>query len=206
MSTHKHIDRICVAVTALMLLITVLFMNGASLGIEMIIDEDTELHAHTVYFTANDLNSEWNTSGASVITLSGDSGKISGKGAYFYNGDLIISESGKYVISGTLADGSIIVDAHKSSKVWLLLNGVDLNCCRIDGIPVSINPRSLRIDCNQGIGVDHAVIFFDQNCERYLGFCLRRCYLSRRSRGRCRLCRLRSAAGTKRKQHRCNHT
>ena len=120
MSTHRNFDKICVAVTAFMLLITVLFMNGASLGIEMIIDEDTELHAHSVYFTKNDLNSEWDTSGASAITLSGDSGKISGKGAYFYDGNLIISESGKYVLTGSLTDGSIIVDAHKSSKVWLL--------------------------------------------------------------------------------------
>ena len=33
MSTHKHIDRICVAVTVLALLITVLFMNGEALGL-----------------------------------------------------------------------------------------------------------------------------------------------------------------------------
>lgn len=33
MSTHKHIDRICVAVTLLALLITVLFMNGEALGL-----------------------------------------------------------------------------------------------------------------------------------------------------------------------------
>ena len=128
MSTHRNFDKICVAVTAFMLLITVLFMNGASLGIEMIIDEDTELHAHSVYFTKNDLNSEWDTSGASAITLSGDSGKISGKGAYFHDGNLIISESGKYVLTGSLTDGSIIVDAHKSSKVWLLLDGVNIRC------------------------------------------------------------------------------
>jgi hypothetical protein len=33
MSTHKHIDRICVAITVLSLLLTVLFMNGEALGI-----------------------------------------------------------------------------------------------------------------------------------------------------------------------------
>ena len=33
MSTHKHIDRICVAVTLLALLITVAFMNGEALGL-----------------------------------------------------------------------------------------------------------------------------------------------------------------------------
>lgn len=128
MSTHRNFDKICVAVTAFMLIITVLFMNGSSLGIEMIIDEDTELHAHTVYFTANDLNSEWDTSGATVITLNGDSARITGKGAYFYGRNLVIRSGGKYILSGSLTDGSVIVKAHKNSKVWLLLNGVDLNC------------------------------------------------------------------------------
>ncbi|MDO4989898.1 MAG: CotH kinase family protein [Eubacteriales bacterium] len=33
MSTHKHIDRICVAVTVLALLLTVLFINGEALGL-----------------------------------------------------------------------------------------------------------------------------------------------------------------------------
>ncbi len=34
MSTHKHIDRICVVITVLSLLLTVAFMNGRALGIE----------------------------------------------------------------------------------------------------------------------------------------------------------------------------
>ena len=128
MSTHRNFDKICVAVTALMLLITVLFMNGSALGIETIIDEDAENHAHSVYFTANDLNGEWSTDGAAVIRLNGSSARITGKGAYFYNGDLVISGGGKYLLSGTLTDGSIIVDAYKSSKVWLLFDGVDIAC------------------------------------------------------------------------------
>ena len=34
MSTSKHIDKICCAVLALSLLLTVLFMNGKALGLE----------------------------------------------------------------------------------------------------------------------------------------------------------------------------
>ena len=128
MSTHRNFDKICVVVTALMLLITVLFMNGSSLGIEMIIDTDNELHAHSVYFTANDLNGNWDSTKATVITLNGDSAKISGKGAYFYDGNLVIRRGGEYVLSGTLTDGSIVVRAYKSSKIWLLLDGVDITC------------------------------------------------------------------------------
>ena len=34
MSTHKNIDRICIAITIFALLVTVLFMNGKVLGIQ----------------------------------------------------------------------------------------------------------------------------------------------------------------------------
>ena len=34
MSTHKNIDRICVVIIVLCLLLTVLFMNGKALGLE----------------------------------------------------------------------------------------------------------------------------------------------------------------------------
>lgn len=34
MSTHKHIDRICAAITVFTLLLTILFMNGGALGIQ----------------------------------------------------------------------------------------------------------------------------------------------------------------------------
>ena len=41
MSTHRHIDRVCIAVLILTLLITVLFMNGEALGIEPVTAADT---------------------------------------------------------------------------------------------------------------------------------------------------------------------
>ena len=42
MSTHRHIDAVCVAVLVFTLLITVLFMNGNAFGIQPIVDEDAE--------------------------------------------------------------------------------------------------------------------------------------------------------------------
>ena len=128
MSTHKNIDRVCVAVILLALVLTVLFMNGEALGIQVLVDEDVEAHSDAVYFTKNDLNGDWDSAGATVITLTGSGAKVSGGGAYAYRGDVIISESGTYVVSGTLSGGSLIVDAHKNSKVWILLSGVDIFC------------------------------------------------------------------------------
>ena len=63
-----------------------------------------------------------------MITLTGDGASISGNGAYVYDGNVVIAEAGRYVFSGNLEDGSIIVDTHDSSKVWILLDGVEINC------------------------------------------------------------------------------
>ena len=121
MSTHNTLDKICVAIVICSLVLTVLFMNGEALG-------DAEQNSDSAYFTTNDQNGSWDTTGAAAITLTGDGASISGNGAYVYDGNVVIAEAGRYVLSGSLEDGSIIVDAHDSSKVWILLDGVEINC------------------------------------------------------------------------------
>lgn len=128
MSTHKNVDRICVVIVVISLILTVLFMNGESLGITKIVDEDAEQNSDSVYFTSNDLSGSWDTSGAVTITLDGDGAEISGNGAYVIDGNVVITNAGHYVVSGKLSDGYISVDAYDSSKVWILLDGVEINC------------------------------------------------------------------------------
>ena len=107
MSTHKYIDSICVAVTIFAVILTVLFMNGSRFGLQAIVDEDAESYTGSEYFTANDLDGTWDTSGATVITLEGTEGTVSGNGAYFYDGNVYISNGGYYVVSGTLSHGKL---------------------------------------------------------------------------------------------------
>lgn len=129
MSTHKNIDRICVVVLVLTLLVTAAFMNGEKLGIRAIADEDAESYSGSTYFTENDVDGDWaDNAYTTYITLDGSGGTIDGNGAYFLDGDLVISNGGWYVFTGTLEDGKIIVDAHDSSKVWIRLNGVTVSC------------------------------------------------------------------------------
>ena len=129
MSTHKNIDRICVVVLVLTLLVTVAFMNGEKLGIRVVADEDAESYSGSTYFTENDVDGDWaDNAYTTYITLDGSGGTIDGNGAYFLDGDLVISNGGWYVLTGTLEDGKIIVDAHDSSKVWIRLNGVTVRC------------------------------------------------------------------------------
>ena len=128
MSTHRSIDIICVVVTVLAIILAVLFMNGERLGIQKIVDQDSESATGSVYFTNNDLNGTWDSARATKIVLRGESASVSGSGAYVYRGDVIISDTGLFVISGTLDDGSVVVDAHKTSKVWIMLDGADIRC------------------------------------------------------------------------------
>ena len=127
MSTHGSIDKICVAVLILSLLITVIFMNGQSLGMEVIVDEDDEAHSDVISFTENDLNPKEDWGDATKVLL-GDKIVIDGGGAFDNNGSLYISNAGSYVISGTLKGGNIVVDTYSSSKVYILLKGVDISC------------------------------------------------------------------------------
>ncbi|MCR5500853.1 MAG: carbohydrate-binding domain-containing protein [Acetatifactor sp.] len=129
MSTHRNIDRICIVVLVLTLLLTVAFMNCEKLGIKVVADEDAESYDGSTYFTTKDLEGDWaDNAYTTYITLDGSEGKINGNGAYFLDGDLVISNGGWYVLSGMLEDGSIIVDALDSSKIWIRLNGVTVNC------------------------------------------------------------------------------
>ncbi|MBO6108751.1 MAG: carbohydrate-binding domain-containing protein [Eubacterium sp.] len=128
MITNKHIDRICVIVIIIAVIGTVLFMNGKSLGLVSVVDEDAESYEGTEKFTQNDLNGTWDDSEAVKITLDGDDISISGNGAYVLDGNVVISGGGKYSVSGKLDDGSIVVDAYESSKVFLMLDGADIYC------------------------------------------------------------------------------
>ena len=128
MSTHRYIDAICVIITILTLALTFLFINGEAFGLQVIVDEDAEDYEGQAYFTENDQKANWNTAGATLITLRGDQAYVSGGGAYAYDGNVMITSAGKYVVSGTLNDGSIVVDTNNSSKVWILFNGAEISC------------------------------------------------------------------------------
>lgn len=126
MSTGKHFSALCALVLALALAVTVLIMNGEALGIRVIRDEDSETNEDSQYFTSNDQNTAWTA--ATTITLSGDTATAGGSGAYASGGSVTIASAGYYDVTGTLTDGSLIVDAGKNAKVFLRLNGVAITC------------------------------------------------------------------------------
>lgn len=60
------------------------------------------------------------------IQLDNDNTVITGNGAVFESGKIIISKGGNYVLSGTLEDGQILISTNEDEKVTLYLNGVTI--------------------------------------------------------------------------------
>lgn len=121
MVTGKHIDVLCAVITVLAVILTVLFMNGEALGIQTVNDGDTG----GGIFTDNDLDGDWDASGSYRITLTNGGADISG-GAYFADGVVHIVSAGRYLVTGTLDDGRILVEANNSDKIWLCLAGASV--------------------------------------------------------------------------------
>lgn len=72
-----------------------------------------EIPASSEMFTDRDLSGEYTAAEAEEIVLS--------------QGDVTIAEEGVYHISGSLTDGMIVVDADKTAKVQLVLDGVEIS-------------------------------------------------------------------------------
>ncbi len=79
-------------------------------------------------FTARDLKTDYDEASAVKITLNGNSASVSGSGASVSNGAVTISSEGTYLVSGSLSDGQLLVDAAKMDKIQIVLNGADIHC------------------------------------------------------------------------------
>ena len=78
-------------------------------------------------FTERDLSDDYDESEAETITLNGTSAKTSASSGVSIDGSTItISKEGVYVVSGTLTDGQIIVDADDAAKVQIVLKGASI--------------------------------------------------------------------------------
>ena len=78
-------------------------------------------------FTERDLSGEYDESEAETITLSGSSAKTSASSGVTVNGSTVtITAEGTYIVSGTLSDGQIIVEADDAAKVQIVLKDASI--------------------------------------------------------------------------------
>lgn len=86
-------------------------------------------------FSDRDLSGEYSGE-TTKVTLSEDKAQVRGNGAQADGSDILISEEGVYVFTGTLNDGQIIVNADSQAKIQIVLENADISCS--DSSPVYV--------------------------------------------------------------------
>ena len=87
---------------------------------------DVDLDFVNIEFSSADEDSTYDENSAVKISLSDSGSHIDGSGAAA-DGDVItISQEGEYVISGTLTDGQIVIDASKDDVVQIILDNAKI--------------------------------------------------------------------------------
>ncbi|MCD7802283.1 MAG: carbohydrate-binding domain-containing protein [Clostridiales bacterium] len=77
-------------------------------------------------FTDRDYEVGYDESACVVITLDGDSASCDSDSVTVSGSTVTITDEGTYLLTGTLTDGMVIVDADDSDKLQLVLDGVDI--------------------------------------------------------------------------------
>lgn len=124
-------------------------------------------------FTNRDKEVGYDESSSVFIELNGDSIKSSSDTVQVDGTSAVISEEGTYIISGTLDDGMIIVNADDKAKIQLVLDNVDISSstsaaiyvCSADKVFITLAANSENTLSNGGeyVAIDDnnidAVIF-----------------------------------------------
>lgn len=79
-------------------------------------------------FSDRDLQNGYEEKGSAAVSLNGTGASCSSNAVKISGSQITITDEGTYILSGTLQDGMIIVDADASDKVQLVLNGADISC------------------------------------------------------------------------------
>ena len=80
----------------------------------------------TDMFTKRDLAGTYDESETVKITLSGKTATCDSSNVHIEDGVVTIKAAGVYVLSGTLTDGTVVVDAGDDDKVQLVFDGVSI--------------------------------------------------------------------------------
>lgn len=87
-------------------------------------------------YTSEETDAGWDEETAVKIQLNGSSISVSGDGAKTEGNTITIEKAGTYVVSGTLENGRVVVEAPEDAFVKLVLNGAEITC--FDSAPIEI--------------------------------------------------------------------
>lgn len=81
----------------------------------------------SVTYESSDTNTSWDESSTTKITLSDNGSNINGSGAEVNGTTVTITKAGTYYITGTLTNGSLVINTDKNSEVHIILAGVNIH-------------------------------------------------------------------------------
>ena len=109
------------------LLAALLVLSSCSIGMADSLEDAAEVSVDTSeMFTDRDLEIGYDEEDSAYITLSNDSSTTTSPAVAISGNTVTIQGEGVYILSGSLSDGMIIVDAPDTDKVQLVLNGVTI--------------------------------------------------------------------------------
>lgn len=77
-------------------------------------------------FTSRDEDASYDESSAVKIELNGSSAKSSSSSVEISDSTVTLTQEATYIVSGTLNDGMIVVDASDTAKIQIVLNGANI--------------------------------------------------------------------------------
>ncbi len=90
-------------------------------------EESATSDAYAEAFSNRDLSGEYDLGESIPIQLNGSSASCNASGVSIVGSTVTITAAGVYLLSGTLDNGSVIVDVNKEDKVQLVLSGATIN-------------------------------------------------------------------------------
>lgn len=78
-------------------------------------------------FSDRDFETDYDVSRSTIITLNGSSAQCDSDAVEISDGVITIKDEGTYILSGSLDDGMIVVDADKDDKTQVVLDGVSIH-------------------------------------------------------------------------------
>lgn len=101
--------------------------SGNSAGSENNTSENSVTIDTSKIFSDRDYETEYDEGTSAMIQLDGSTATCNSNAVQISGSRVTITDEGTYILSGTLDDGMIIVNAEKSDKIRIVLNNVTIN-------------------------------------------------------------------------------
>lgn len=113
-----------------------------------------ELERYEDIFTARDLEQEADLNAAIYVELSPEGISIDGRGAQAEGNVVTFTDEGVYVLSGSLSEGQLVVDAGEEDKIQLVLEGVSVTSSTSAALYVK---QADKVFVTTGAGTDNSL-------------------------------------------------